>query len=318
MQCPNCQNSVPRSANVCGHCGHRLKGTIPQAPVSTPSRSSPKPASVQISPPVPMSPKKGTSGWVWGLGGALFVALIGGCIVVYFLLPGQPTTPMELTSPTLSPAPTQAQFFSAPTDEVAPTPVPTQESWQVVMDEDFSNPSALETAPDSKIEAGKLLMGGRFPQYLTTVQGDFRLSYDYQWSKINRGEYCRYDAGGSITTYSNKPGNSADYEHRLDFSILDQDKKFASGIYDNVKGEGYLIHDDLYAGSIDSSGVNHVQVEGHNSVVTLKVNGETLADDIEYLTVGFYHEIFLDSSGDNLGCKDVEVVIDNVVVEEYR
>jgi hypothetical protein len=41
MQCPNCQNTVPNTANVCGYCGHRLKSSVPQA--STPAEPPPSP-----------------------------------------------------------------------------------------------------------------------------------------------------------------------------------------------------------------------------------------------------------------------------------
>lgn len=29
MKCPNCSNEVPDTANVCGHCGQRLKSAVP-------------------------------------------------------------------------------------------------------------------------------------------------------------------------------------------------------------------------------------------------------------------------------------------------
>ena len=72
MQCPNCNNTVPDTANVCGYCGTRLRAPAPPAapiqpppqPVSPPTGSpppmqySPAPAPVsRAMPPVETAPR---------------------------------------------------------------------------------------------------------------------------------------------------------------------------------------------------------------------------------------------------------------------
>ena len=62
MQCPNCQNTVPDTANVCGYCGTRLRTPAPA--------SMPTPQPVSVSPALPA---KSASLHIW-----LFrVSLIG-------------------------------------------------------------------------------------------------------------------------------------------------------------------------------------------------------------------------------------------------
>lgn len=63
MQCPNCYNEVPNTANVCGNCGTLLR-VVPE--------------------------KKGLSGLVWGiiegLAGLILLVVLGG--IAYFFLVG--------------------------------------------------------------------------------------------------------------------------------------------------------------------------------------------------------------------------------------
>ena len=50
MQCPNCQQVVPDTANVCGYCGTRLRAP---APIQSPPPTPPAAGSVQAAPPLP-------------------------------------------------------------------------------------------------------------------------------------------------------------------------------------------------------------------------------------------------------------------------
>lgn len=69
MNCPNCSNEVPETANVCGYCGHRLKANVPVAPSETPAQQ---------------SQRQGSSCWVWGIG-IIVVGLLGvGLLVLIF------------------------------------------------------------------------------------------------------------------------------------------------------------------------------------------------------------------------------------------
>lgn len=85
MQCPNCNNVVPDTANVCGYCGHQLKQP---APPSTPIQ----PAPVQQTPapytppvmPAATRPRKGIPGWVLGIVGILVLAIVG--VAVFAIL----------------------------------------------------------------------------------------------------------------------------------------------------------------------------------------------------------------------------------------
>lgn len=73
MQCPNCQNTVPDSANVCGYCGTRLR--VPALP-RTPQFQ----AIEKEKPPPQVSRSKGLSRWIWillGIGASITIIGIG-------------------------------------------------------------------------------------------------------------------------------------------------------------------------------------------------------------------------------------------------
>ena len=116
MQCPNCNNSVPETANVCGYCGHRLKGSVPQAPTPAEHPPSPKPAA-RPAAVQPASPKKGIPTWVRMLGGIGMIAvLIFVCALVFgkpLFAPSHP--PTEIVRATNLPRPTEIQQGSVPT-----------------------------------------------------------------------------------------------------------------------------------------------------------------------------------------------------------
>ena len=81
MQCTNCHQEVPDTANVCGYCGHPLKALISPPPVPTPTPISlpagqPKPSSWNST-----SSSKTISRWV--LGGRSVVALMVLCVFVF-------------------------------------------------------------------------------------------------------------------------------------------------------------------------------------------------------------------------------------------
>ena len=100
MQCPNCHNQVPDAANVCGHCGYRLKVLAPPAP----------PPDLQQAPAP--SPKMEFPGYVWGIIGGLVVSLLVGALLFIFGVP-LPSFRLQAT-PTDVSAPPQPQLTAAP------------------------------------------------------------------------------------------------------------------------------------------------------------------------------------------------------------
>ena len=84
MECPNCHNVVPDTANVCGHCGYRLR--IPaQVPVPPPQPIQvPVPVQQPIAQPLPRARKK-IPGWVWGILGAAITFLVVGAGLLFIL-----------------------------------------------------------------------------------------------------------------------------------------------------------------------------------------------------------------------------------------
>ena len=67
MQCPNCQNTVPDTANVCGYCGARLRVPAPpQVPIQPPA-----PIAPVYMPPIPpalISTQRKIPIWAWLIG----------------------------------------------------------------------------------------------------------------------------------------------------------------------------------------------------------------------------------------------------------
>ena len=76
MQCPNCQNTVPDTANVCGYCGTRLRVPAstqppPQPPSQPIAAPPPAPVAPAYIPPVPSGPgpqKRAIPVWAWIIG----------------------------------------------------------------------------------------------------------------------------------------------------------------------------------------------------------------------------------------------------------
>ncbi len=144
MQCPNCNSTVPDTANVCGYCGTRLRQPAPPPvpvqppppapqpvqPVSQPVQP-PQPAPPvipqQAMPPQPPSARAGMPGWAWGLiGGLVFIAA-----VFAFLALRRPasSSPLAVEQPQVE-VPTLPQR-PTPTSQ-RPTSIPTRPSGIVV------------------------------------------------------------------------------------------------------------------------------------------------------------------------------------------
>jgi hypothetical protein len=65
MQCPNCKNMIPNTANVCGYCGSRLREPMPVAT-----------AYILPVPPAPVSRKRSIPVWAWIVGIFLWLGMI--------------------------------------------------------------------------------------------------------------------------------------------------------------------------------------------------------------------------------------------------
>ena len=101
MQCPNCQNTVPDTANVCGYCGTRLRTPAPPQPPSQPIATPPPapiaPVYIPHVPPTPVSGRKKIPVWAWIIG--IFLCLVITAWAVFFsninikLGSSQPTSP---------------------------------------------------------------------------------------------------------------------------------------------------------------------------------------------------------------------------------
>lgn len=101
MQCPNCQNFAPDTANVCGNCGFRLTAPTTAQPPAT----------------------GGLPGWLWGIIGAILTLLI---LVAagFFYLTSRAQTAQTSAPP--APPPAVISFPTpTPTQPAPPTPTPT-------------------------------------------------------------------------------------------------------------------------------------------------------------------------------------------------
>ena len=141
MQCPNCQNTVPDTANVCGYCGTRLRAP---APPPTPVQPPPQPPSQPIAapPPAPIAPayippastapvlrKRTIAVWVWIVGIGMAFAVIW---AVFFsnininLGSAQPTSPpttaIQSQPQNTAVPPKSPTAVSLPTKTTAPKP----------------------------------------------------------------------------------------------------------------------------------------------------------------------------------------------------
>ncbi|MBI5841026.1 MAG: zinc-ribbon domain-containing protein [Chloroflexi bacterium] len=80
MQCPNCNNTVPDTANVCGYCGTRLR-------VPAPIHATPQPSQQFAAAPPTVQPAPRRSripAWLWVV--AIFFCLVITVILVWALL----------------------------------------------------------------------------------------------------------------------------------------------------------------------------------------------------------------------------------------
>jgi len=118
MKCPNCENQIPDKAKVCGYCGYQFK----HADVTQPRKA---------------SAARGVPGWVWGLGGALVVAVIGAVLFASSMIASPPSEDAP-NAPTAFSQPTEINFPTAtlpPSTEVAP-------EVKVLLEDDFSDSSS--------------------------------------------------------------------------------------------------------------------------------------------------------------------------------
>jgi len=143
MQCPNCQNTVPDTANVCGYCGTRLRAPAPVQPLSQPvtppqpvQTPSPPVAPVYIPPvsPAPVAQRKKLSIWAWIFG--IFLCLGVTLVLIWAVFfsnininfgPTQPTYPPTISvqsQPQSTPIPPEPTSVVEPTKTTAP-PKPT-------------------------------------------------------------------------------------------------------------------------------------------------------------------------------------------------
>ena len=123
MNCPNCSQEVPDTANVCGYCGHPLKALVSPPPAPTPTPISQPAAQPKSSSSDSTSSSKTISRWV--LGGRSVVALMVLCVFVFgffyrakstIAIPqsiSTPSSPTELRSTTI-PQATKPQPTKAP------------------------------------------------------------------------------------------------------------------------------------------------------------------------------------------------------------
>lgn len=171
MQCPNCQNTVPDSANVCGYCGTRLRQPAPLQPppqpppeavaAPPPVQSSPPPAPVYTPPvqPAPVSRRRKIPVWIWIIGILLCLCITLALIwAVFFsditinlgsnIAPSIPPAAVEIFEPSSTPA-----FPTAPPEPTPFAPTVVQaiqvEPFDPTRGEDF--PSLRSLADDQGV-----------------------------------------------------------------------------------------------------------------------------------------------------------------------
>ena len=158
MQCPNCHNQVPDTANVCGHCGYRLKVLAPLPP----------PAFQQAPAP---SPKKGFASCAWGIIGGLVVLLVVGALFISFGLPYLNSRRQAL--PASVSAPPQPQPTAAPTQ---PRPAAiTQESPDSELQTQPQTPRVPIEAPKAD---PKYILPGQVSEFLSGAKVVFTDDFD--------------------------------------------------------------------------------------------------------------------------------------------
>ncbi len=153
MICPNCNQEVPDTAKVCGHCGHRLKVVTP------------------ISVAQPTTAKQGLPGWAWGLIGGLVLLSGVAIFAIMQLLKGNTPADLPPTNPPPAAIPTQPPTF---TQQAPPTitPLPTATlgpQWVTV----YENSNLQEVT-------------GTYMN-LATTKGSFRITFQYE--QVNRSDF---------------------------------------------------------------------------------------------------------------------------------
>lgn len=150
MQCPNCNNTVPDTANVCGYCGTRLRASPPPAapiqsplqPVSQPEASpppvqySPAPAPVSRAMPVETAPrpKSRATAIVIGLIVAACILIVAAAAVwAYFfsdinIMLGSASPTVVVSQPQMEVVATSQPPMEATPFQQPPTPTSIQET----------------------------------------------------------------------------------------------------------------------------------------------------------------------------------------------
>lgn len=299
MKCTNCGNEIPDTANVCGHCGHRLKGSAP----------------VQSSLPEVQQTQKSSSGipgWVWGFGG--FVLIGGLILVVGIVLMSSsglfvPTSNNQSNQPVEPVAPIQVVITA--TAPLPPQPSPTTgPQWVTVLEEDFTDGSGWNLDVPHEIINGKLILNGNAStqDIATLVDTDYQFSFDFQ--PPPQSGNCGEKASIAIGIVSGNSNSDLQFRDNVLYVQLKYIEEILTFELEEIK----------ISGIIEPNETNHIEFRSIGSMISIRIN----QSDVGNFTKpndGSYHALelrYFDNIRPSDNCSRQKIEIDNVKLEEYR
>ena len=178
MQCPNCSNTVPDTANVCGYCGTRLRVSVPT--------SLPTPQPVPVSPALPAKSTPPHIGLIRA--GLISFALLGLVIIGLFMLRGNSS--QTIIKPY---NPGQSLPANVLTNIVNPSPDTNNQLFTLEFETDQSGIIALGWCTTTQEILDE---NSRHITYSLTLNGQtVDISELYSWKQIESARTCQSYAG---------------------------------------------------------------------------------------------------------------------------